>query len=78
MYHPGKINDDIFSTQYMFFWQHWRWDPWSDSCIVFGNFQKDIFFFSLFSPILDPVCFADNGTKYSIESYTQQVTNQII
>ena len=41
-------------------------------------FKKDTFFFSLFSPMLDPVYFADNGTKYSIESYTQQVTNQII
>ena len=52
--------------------------PGQIPALYLAIFKKDIFFFSLFFPILDPVHFADNGTKYSIKSYTQQVTNQII
>ena len=52
--------------------------PGQIPALYLAIFKKDIFFFSMFISILDPVHFADNGKKYSIESYTQQVTNQII
>ena len=52
--------------------------PGQIPALYLAIFKRTFSFFSLFSPILDPVYFADNGTKYSIKSYTQQVTNQII